>query len=57
MDKLFDIFCQDLSRRELEKQNNLHMSDRDYLFYGDQKDQCKQKCHDIVESLDLEDFF
>ena len=46
----FVIFCHDLSRRELEKQNNLHMSDRDHSFYEDQKDQRKQKCLDIVES-------
>ena len=57
MDKHFNIFYQDLSRRkELEKQNNLCMSDRDYSFDEDQKDQHKQKCLDIVESPDL-DFF
>ena len=38
MDKLFDIFCRHLSRRrELEEQNNLCMSDRDYSFYEDKK--------------------
>ena len=57
MDKLFDIFYQDLLRRELEKQNNLHMRDRDYSFYEDQKDQHKQKCLDIIELPDLEFFF
>ena len=57
MDKHFNIFYQDLSRRkELEKQNNLCMSDRDCSFDEDQKDQHKQKCLDIVESPDL-DFF
>ena len=54
VDKLLDIFCQVLSRRrELEKQNNLRLSDRDYSFYEDQKEKCKQKCLDIVESPDL----
>ena len=45
MNTLFDIFC-DLSnllkRKELKKQNNLHMSDRDYSFYENQKDQRKK---------------
>ena len=58
MDKLFHIFCQDLSRRrKLKQQNNLYMSDRDYFFYEDQKDQHKQKSFDIVESPDLGNFF
>ena len=48
-DKLFDIFCQDFLRRELEKQNNLRMRDDDYSFYEDQKGQRKQKCLDVVE--------
>ena len=52
MDKLLGIFYQDLSRRDLEKQNNLRTSDRDYSFYEDQKDQHKQKCLDIVKSPD-----
>ena len=56
MEKLFNVICQDLSRIELEKQNNLRMSDRGYFFYEDQKDQCKQKCLDVVESPNLGDF-
>ena len=52
INKLFDISCQDISKRKkLEKQNNLHMSDRDYSFYKDQKDQRKQKCLDIVSRI------
>ena len=55
MDKLFDNLFQDLSSRELEKQNNLHMSDGDNSFYEDQKDQHKQNCL-TIESPDLGDF-
>ena len=54
MDKFFYIFCQYLlRRRELEKQYNLCMSDRDYSFYEDQH---KQKVSCTAESPDL-DFF
>ena len=37
----------------MEKQKNLCMSDRDYSFYEDKKDQHKQKCLDTVESPDF----
>ena len=51
------IFLSGPIKRELEKQNNLHMSDRYYSFYEDQKDQHKHKCLEIIESPDLRDFF
>ena len=48
LDKLFDIFCQYLSIREMENQNNLRLRDDDYSFYEDQKGQRQQKCLDFV---------
>jgi len=56
IDKIFDIFCNDLSkRRDLEKFYKLQMTEEDYKFYDDQKSQRLSVCLDKQESLTASD--
>ena len=52
IDKLFDIFCTDKHQRLcLERQYKLRMSDRDYEYYEDQKEDRKGRCVDEIIPL------
>ena len=50
--KLFDIFCLDKHQRLcLERQYNLRMSDKDYEYYKDQKEDRKTRCLEEIVPL------
>ena len=52
IDCLFDIVCQDESRRRaLEKKHGVKMTEKEFSFYKDQKSTRKQKCIPVVEPL------
>ena len=52
IDKIFDIFCLDKHQRLcLERQYNLWISDRDYEYYEDQKEDRKTRCLEEIVPL------
>ena len=56
IDKLFDIFCTDKHQRLcLERQYKLRMSDRDYEYYEDQKEDRKGRGVDEIVPLSSSD--
>ena len=56
VEKLFDMFCEDnQKRRELEKKYRLQMTEDDFLFYGDQKEQRNARCLHLEEPLTSSD--
>ena len=55
MDQLFDIFCSDEKRRELEKLNQLRMTSKDFKSHANQKGPRLMECMEIVELLSVSD--
>ena len=56
IDKLFDVFCNDNEqRRRLEKDHKLRMTDKDFVFYEDQKSRRIGKCLDVAWPLTSSD--
>ena len=55
MDQLFDIFCFDEKRRELENLNQLRMTSKDFNSHADQKGPRLMECMEIVEPLSVSD--
>ena len=56
IDKLFDVFCNDSEqRRRLEKDHKLRMTDKDFVFYEDQKSRRIGKCLDVAFPLTSSD--
>ena len=46
--KVCYIFCHDLSRRHLEKQHNLQMTNKDHFLFRDQRNERQEKCMEVV---------
>jgi hypothetical protein len=50
VEEMFDIFCQDpVIRKQLELRHGVKMSDMEWAFLADQKDQKKMFCEDFVD--------